>query len=514
MSWLTSLTTTKSIESLAAEASATHPHSLKRVLGPGRLVMLGIGDIIGAGIFVMTGLAAAQYAGPGILLSFVMAAVACGFAALCYSEFAAMIPISGSAYTYAYATLGEFAAWMIGCLLTLEYAVGPSAVAVGWSGYVLSLLRDVGVTLPPALTAPPGTVLVETSPHHWEVLSSVASRLAAQGIDVASLPHATGVFNALAAGIVLVMTAVLVRGIQESANVNAAIVVIKVSVVVVFIVAGAFYVRPEHWTPFIPPNTGEFGRFGYSGIVRGAAVVFFAYMGFDAVTTAAQEAKNPQRDLPIGILGSLAGCAVLYMLVAIVLTGLVPYAALDVPDPIAVGVDATGLRWLSPLVKLGAIGGLSTVILVGMLAQSRIFYTMSQDGLLPPWVGQLHPRLRTPHRITLVTGVVMALMAAVLPIGVLGELVSMGTLLTFVIVCAGVIILRRTRPELPRPFRTPWSPVVPALGMLTCGYLMSGLPADTWLRLIAYLALGTAVYLAYGRTHSKAQRAATPGQRA
>lgn len=513
MSWLTSLTTTKSIESLAAEAAATHPHSLKRVLGPGRLVMLGIGDIIGAGIFVMTGLAAAQYAGPGILLSFVMAAVACGFAALCYSEFAAMIPISGSAYTYAYATLGEFAAWMIGCLLTLEYAVGPSAVAVGWSGYVLSLLRDIGVTLPPALTAPPGTVLVETSPHHWEVLSSVASRLAAQGIDVASLPHATGLFNALAAGIVLVMTAVLVRGIQESANVNAAIVVIKVSVVVVFIIAGAFYLRPEHWTPFIPPNTGEFGRFGYSGIVRGAAVVFFAYMGFDAVTTAAQEAKNPQRDLPIGILGSLAGCAVLYMLVAVVLTGLVPYASLDVPDPIAVGVDATGLRWLSPLVKLGAIGGLSTVILVGMLAQSRIFYTMSQDGLLPPWVGELHPRLRTPHRITLVTGVVMALMAAFLPIGVLGELVSMGTLLTFVIVCAGVIILRRTRPELPRPFRTPWSPVVPMLGMLTCGYLMSGLPGDTWLRLIAYLALGAAVYLAYGRAHSKAQRVATPGPR-
>ena len=512
MSWLTSLTTTKSIESLAADAAATHSHSLKRVLGPGRLVMLGIGDIIGAGIFVLTGLAAAQYAGPGIVLSFLMAAVACGFAALCYSEFAAMIPISGSAYTYAYATLGEFAAWMIGCLLTLEYAVGPSAVAVGWSGYVLSLLRDIGVTLPAAFTAPPGTVLVETAPQHWEVLSAVAARLAAQGVDVAALPHATGAFNALAAGIVLVMTAVVVRGIQESANLNAAIVVIKVSVVVVFIGAGAFYVNSAHWTPFIPPNLGEFGRFGYSGIVRGAAVVFFAYMGFDAVTTAAQEAKNPQRDLPIGILGSLAGCAVLYVLVAIVLTGLVPYAALDVPDPIAVGVDATGLRWLSPLVKLGAIGGLSTVILVGMLAQSRIFYTMAQDGLLPPWVGQLHPRLRTPHRITLVTGVVMALMAAFLPIGVLGELVSMGTLLTFVIVCAGVIILRRTRPELRRPFRTPWSPTVPLLGMITCGYLMSGLPADTWLRLVGYLAAGTAVYFAYGRKHSKAQRLESPAE--
>ena len=506
MSWLSSLTTTKSIESLTAEASVAHAHSLKRVLGPTRLVMLGIGDIIGAGIFVLTGLAAAQYAGPGILVSFVMAAVACGFAALCYSEFAAMIPISGSAYTYAYATLGEFVAWIIGCLMTLEYAVGPSAVAVGWSGYVLSLLRDVGILVPPAFTAPPGTVLVETAPRHWEVLSNVVDRLVAQGIDPSTLAHETGVFNALAVAIVLVMTAVLVVGIQESANLNAVIVVIKVSVVLVFIAAGAFYVRAEHWTPFIPPNTGEFGRFGYTGVVRGAAVVFFAYMGFDAVTTAAQEAKNPQRDLPIGILGSLIGCTILYVLVAIVLTGLVPYTALDVPDPIAVGVDATGLRWLSPLVKLGAIAGLSTVILVGMLAQSRIFYTMAHDGLLPPWVGRLHPRFRTPHRITILTGLVMAVLAAVTPIGVLGELVSMGTLLTFVIVCAGIIILRRTRPELPRPFRTPWSPLVPALGMLTCGYLMSGLPADTWLRLLAWMAAGTAVYFGYGSRHSKARR--------
>ena len=505
MSWRTSLTATKSIEALAAEASGAHAHSLKRVLGPGRLIMLGIGDIIGAGIFVLTGLAAAQYAGPGILVSFVMAAVACAFAALCYSEFAAMIPISGSAYTYAYATLGEYAAWMIGCLMTLEYAVGPSAVAVGWSGYVLSLLRDVGIAVPAALTAPPGTVLVETSPQHWEVLANVASRLAAQGIDPATLAHTTGLFNVLAAGIVLVMTAVLVVGVHESANLNAVIVVVKVSVILVFIGAGAFYVRAEHWTPFIPANTGEFGRFGYTGVVRGAAVVFFAYMGFDAVATAAQEAKNPQRDLPIGILGSLAGCAILYILVAIVLTGLVPYTALDVPDPIAVGVDATGLRWLSPLVKLGAIAGLSTVILVGMLAQSRIFYTMAHDGLLPPWVGHLHPRYRTPHRITLVTGAVMAVLAALTPIGVLGELVSMGTLLTFVIVCGGILILRRTRPDLPRPFRTPWSPLVPILGMLTCGYLMSGLPVDTWLRLVAWLAAGTVVYAAYGRTHSKAQ---------
>ncbi len=508
MTWWRSLGTTKSIEALAAEAGGQR-ESLHRVLGPTRLVMLGIGDIIGAGIFVLTGLAAAQYAGPGILLSFVLAAIACGFAALCYSEFAAMIPIAGSAYTYAYATLGEFVAWMIGTLLTLEYAVGPSAVAVGWSGYVVSLLRDVGITVPPAFTAPPGTVLVETVAGRWEPLTAVAGRLAAQGIDPLSLPHETAVFNALAAGVVLVMTAILVRGIQESANVNAAIVVVKVSVILVFIGAGALYVRPEHWTPFIPANTGEFGQFGPSGIVRGAGVVFFAYMGFDAVTTAAQEAKNPQRDLPIGILGSLAGCALLYMLVAIVLTGLVPYGALDVPDPIAVGVDATGLRWLSPLVKLGAIAGLSSVILVGMLAQSRIFYTMANDGLLPAWVGTLHPTRRTPHRITLVTGVAMAVVSALTPIGVLGELVSMGTLLTFVIVCAGIVVLRKTRPELPRPFRTPWSPVVPVFGILTCGYLMYGLPADTWGRLAAWLVVMTAVYLGYGRRHSKARAAVT-----
>jgi APA family basic amino acid/polyamine antiporter len=505
MSLRRALTATKSIESLAADASGSHGPALTRVLGPSRLVMLGIGDIIGAGIFVLTGLAAAQYAGPAIVVSFLMAAVACAFAALCYSEFAAMIPVAGSAYTYAYATLGEFAAWTIGCLLTLEYAVGPSAVAVGWSGYVLSLLRDVGVTVPAAFTAPPGTVLVQVAPHQWEVLAAATVRLAAQGVDGSTLPQVTAVFNALAAGIVLVMTAVVARGIHESSTVNAVIVGVKVSVVLVFIAAGAFYVRAEHWTPFIPPATEEFGRFGYGGIVRGAAVVFFAYMGFDAVTTAAQEAKNPQRDLPIGILGSLAGCAVLYVLVAIVLTGLVPYTALDVPDPIAVGVDATGLRWLSPLVKLGAISGLTTVILVGMYAQSRIFYTMSRDGLLPPWVGELHPRFKTPQRITVVTGVVMALLAALTPIGVLGELVSMGTLLTFVIVCAGVVILRRTRPDLPRPFRTPWSPLVPLLGVLTCGYLMSGLPPDTWWRLGLYLMAGTVVYGVYGRTHGLAR---------
>ena len=505
MDWLRSLTATKSAEQLHAESASAGGHALRRVLGPLQLVMLGIGDIIGAGIFVLAGLAAAQYGGPAILLSFVLAAIACSFAALCYAEFAAMLPVSGSAYTYAYATLGELAAWIIGCALTLEYAVGPSAVAVGWSGYLTSLLRDFGVTVPPAFTAPPGTVLVETAPRHWEILSNVADRLAAQGIDPMTLTHQTAVFNLLAAFIVLVMTAVLVVGIQESARVNAAIVVIKVSVIVVFIAAGAAYVRPENWTPFVPRNTGEFGHFGYSGIVRGAAVVFFAFMGFDSVTTAAQETKHPQRDLPIGIFGSLACCAVLYILLAVVLTGVVHYPELNVPDPIAVGVDATGLTWLSPLIKLGAICGLSSVVLVGMLAQSRIFYTMANDGLLPPWVARIHPRFRTPHLTTIVTGLVMAVVAGTTSIAALGELVSMGTLLTFVIVCAGVVVLRRTRPDLARPFRTPWSPVVPLLGVATCAYLMSGLPGETWLRLLLWMGAGLVVYAAYGRRHSKVQ---------
>ena len=507
MSWLASLTKTKSIDQVRTDASGSGGHTLKRVLGPTQLIMLGIGDIIGAGIFVLAGLAAAQYGGPAILVSFVLAGTACGFAALCYSEFAAMMPVSGSAYTYAYATLGELVAWIIGCALTLEFAVGPSAVAVGWAGYVTSLLRDFGVTVPPMLTAPPGTVLVETSPRHWDILSNVAERLASQGIDPSTLAHETGVFNLLASAIVLVMTAVVVVGIQESANINAVIVVIKVSVIVVFIGAGFAFVRPEHWTPFLPPNTGEFGHFGYSGIVRGAAVVFFAFMGFDSVTTAAQEAKNPQRDLPIGILGSLIGCGVLYVLVALVLTGLVPYTELNVPDPIAVGVDATGLTWLSPLIKIGAICGLSSVVLVGMFAQSRIFYTMASDGLLPPWVARIHPRYRTPYLTTIVTGLFMAVLAGTTPIGVLGELVSMGTLLTFVIVCAGVIVLRRTRPDLPRPFRTPWSPVVPLLGVATCGYLMSGLPGETWVRLLVWMGGGLVIYFGYGRRHSKVQRA-------
>jgi APA family basic amino acid/polyamine antiporter len=481
----------KDVAGLQAEVAIDE--SLKRALGPVNLVFLGIGAIIGAGIFVLTGQAAANYAGPAIVWSFVLAGSACALAGLCYAEFSSMIPVAGSAYTYGYATLGEFVAWIIGWDLILEYLFAASTVAVGWSGYVVSFLKDLGINIPPAFTSAP---YVHAAPADagWNVW-----RLFTEGWS------STGaVLNVPAMFIVAFITILLIIGISESATFNNAIVVIKVTVVLLFIAFGLAYINRENWVPFVPPEQAP-GKFGWSGIVRGAGVIFFAYIGFDAVSTAAQEAKKPQRDMPVGILGSLAICTVLYIAVALVLTGIVKYTQLSVPDPIAVGVNAAGpaLAWLRPIVKIGAIAGLTSVILVMLLGQPRIFYTMSKDGLLPPVFSAVHPKFRTPWLASLLTGVFAMVMAGLLPIGLLGELVSIGTLLAFAIVCAGVLVLRYTDPGLARPFRTPLVPLVPLGGIAACVYLMSGLPPDTWARLIIWMAIGLAIYFLYGRRHSK-----------
>jgi APA family basic amino acid/polyamine antiporter len=464
---------TKPLAELQAEAEGG---VLRRSLGPWNLTALGVGAIIGTGIFVLVGTAASQNAGPALVISMVFSAIGCAFAGLCYAELASMVPVAGSAYTYAYATIGELIAWIIGWDLILEYALATSTVAVGWSGYFVSFMHDLGVTVPAALAAPPS--------------------------------------NLPAAVIVLVVTALLVIGIKESANTNTALVIIKATVLVVFIVAGASYIRPEHLTPFVPPNTGSFGAFGWSGVLRGAGVMFFAYIGFDAVSTAAQEAKNPARDMPIGILLSLAICTVLYILVAIVLLGIVPYPQLMVADPLAVGIDATGLTWLSLFIKVAALFGLFSTMIVNLLGQTRIFYSMSRDGLLPSLFGRVHPRLRTPHVSTMLTGAIIALVAGLTPIGVLSQLVSIGTLLAFVLVCLGVIILRRTAPNLARPFRTPGVPYVPIAGALFCLAQMVGLPLATWERLGIWLVVGLVVYFMYGRLRASARRTAAELARA
>ena len=475
-----SLSFKKSLATLHADAER---ESLRRSLGPLNLTALGVGSIIGTGIFVLTGTAASQHAGPALVLSMMIAGVGCALAGLCYAELAAMIPVAGSAYTYAYASVGELVAWIIGWDLVLEYALSGATVAVGWSGYFVSFLRDLGLALPPALTAAPGTTVPT-----------------ADGM-------VAGVFNVPAAAIILLVTALLTVGIRQSANTNTALVAIKSMVLVVFVVAGVAYVQRDNLTPFVPPNTGEFGAFGWSGVLRGAAVMFFAYIGFDAVSTAAQESRRPQRDLPIGILASLAICTVLYIAVAIVLIGIVPYRELNVADPLAVGIDRTGLTWLSPVIKVSALFGLFSTILVQLLGQTRIFYSMSRDGLLPGLFGRVHPRWRTPHVSTLLVGAIVAVAAGLFPIDALSQLVSIGTLFAFVLVCVGIVVLRRTAPDVPRAFRTPWVPWVPAAGALVCLAQMVVLPLATWQRLMLWLALGLAIYFAYGRRRAAATRA-------
>jgi APA family basic amino acid/polyamine antiporter len=507
---MANLLATKPLKIILDEAHETGELSLRRALGPTNLITLGIGAIIGTGIFVLTGTATALHAGPAIVLSFVLAGLGCVFAGLCYAEFASMIPVAGSAYTYGYATLGEIFAWIIGWDLVLEYAFGAATVASGWSGYFISLLGDFGIRLPAAIAGTPWDEFVYYN-NHWENLSRIGPKLQVLGIDPATLQHTHGVFNLLGFIAIVFCTLVLVIGIKESANFNSAIVTVKVAVLLVFIGIGVRYLLQHrelmaaNWHPFIPPSTG--GEFGWPGISHAAAIIFFAYIGFDAVSTAAQEAKNPEKDMPIGILGSLIICTVLYILVAGVLTGLVNYKTLNVPDPLAVGIDATGNAWGSLLVKIGALMGLTSTIVVMLLGQSRVFFSMSRDGLLPQMFNVVHPRFRTPWISTLTVGFFVAVLAASLPINVLGEMVSIGTLLAFVIVCAGVWLLRRRNPELPRPFKTPWVPAVPILGIVISGYLMYSLTGLTWVRLVVWLAVGMIVYFGYGRRHSRVQRA-------
>jgi APA family basic amino acid/polyamine antiporter len=445
---------------------------LKKTLGPVNLVALGIGAIIGAGLFSLTGIAAADHAGPAVVLSFVVAAIGCAFAGMCYSEFATMIPIAGSAYTYAYATMGELLAWIIGWDLVLEYAVGAATVSVSWSSYVSKLFHMYGVELPESLTHCP-----------WDATP--------------------GIINLPAVLIVLVISTLLIIGISESARVNAVIVVVKVAIVIIVIGVGFAYVNAANYTPFIPENTGKFGEYGWSGIFRAAAVIFFAYIGFDAVSTAAQEAKRPQRDMPIGIIGSLAVCTILYILFSRVLTGMVHYTKFKGDaSPVATVIASFPSAALQTAIVIGIIAGYSSVILVMLLGQSRVFYSMSRDGLLPKVFSDIHPKFQTPYRCNLIFMVFVSLFSGFLPISRLGHMTSIGTLLAFVIVCVGIIIMRKTHPHVPRPYRTPLVPLVPILGVAVCLAMMVSLDLDTWIRLVVWLGIGLAIYFGYSRHNS------------
>ncbi|HEY6223709.1 MAG TPA: amino acid permease [Gemmatimonadales bacterium] len=506
----------KSVTALQQEAASDN--SLKRALGALNLTTLGIGAIIGTGIFVLTGTVAALNSGPAVVLSFTFAGVASIFAALCYSEFASLVPMAGSAYTYGYATLGELIAWIIGWDLILEYALGAVTVAIGWSGYVVSFLRDIGINVPGSLAAARGTNLIDVpaslaSSLHlkagWTAVNdALISQIQGAGTDPSSLTHVTAIFNLPAVIIIALVTTLLVIGIKESANVNSVIVIIKVAVVLVFIVGAAHAINTANWHPFIPPQTVKdgvpvAGEYGWSGVFTGAAIVFFAYIGFDAVSTAAQEAKNPQKDMPIGIIGSLLICTILYILVSGIATGIMSYKELNVPDPIAVAADRAGLGWMSTLIKLGAIAGLSSVILVMLLGQSRVFYSMSRDGLLPQIVNKVHPRFQTPYITSIVTGIGVAFFSAILPIRDAASLVSIGTLLAFVIVAIGVLVLRVREPDLPRAFTTPAVWVVAPLGAVSALKLMTSLPWVTWERLIIWFVVGMVVYFSYSISHSR-----------
>jgi basic amino acid/polyamine antiporter, APA family len=500
-----SLFATKPISRIIAEAQETGEHTLKKALSALDLTMLGIGAIIGTGIFVLTGQAAGKHAGPAVIISMILAGVVSAFAALCYSEFAASVPISGSAYAYGYGTLGEFVAWIIGWDLILEYAFGAATVAVGWSGYVVSLFRDtLGINYPLALSAPPGLEIK----------------------DAAGVVIGHGVFNLPAALIAVGVTLLLIRGIKESASFNSIIVLIKVLVVVLFIIAGIGYVAPDNilnqTCPANHPGCSQFFPYGFSGVITGAAVIFFAYIGFDAVSTAAQEAKNPKRDMPIGIMGSLAVCTVLYILVAGIMVGLVDYKLLtNAAAPIAVAIDAalqkaqgttmgTVLAVFPTIIKVGAVLGLSSTMVVMTMGQPRVFYSMSKDGLLPSWAAKIHPKYQTPHITTAITGTIVAILAGLVPISLLGELVSIGTLFAFVIVGTGIIILRSANPALHRPFKVPLNPYIPIATVVSAAFLMNSLPLDTWIRLIDWMAIGLVVYFGYSYMHSRLAAEETP----